>query len=57
LAITIQGSQAYLSLPPSCNGVSYSRQCSKAHIIAGESVRTKAMEAGIDESRGNLHHT
>jgi len=25
LAITYQGSQAYLSLPPSCQGVSYSK--------------------------------
>jgi len=43
LAIIEQGLQANLSLPPSCNGVSYSRQCSKAHIIAWDSVRMKAM--------------
>jgi len=43
LAIMGQGSQAYLSLPPSCRGVSQSRQCSKAHIIAWDSVRTNEM--------------
>jgi len=33
LAIIRQGSQAYLSLPPSCDGVSYSKAERQAHII------------------------
>jgi len=43
LAIIGQGLQAYLSLPPRCMGVSHSRQCIKAHIIAWDSVRTNEM--------------
>jgi hypothetical protein len=57
LAIIGQGSQAYLSLPAGCVAVSQSRQSIKAHVKAWDSVRTKAMEAAIGESRGNLHHT
>jgi len=43
LAIIGQGLQADLSLPSSCKGVSQSRQCIKAHIIAWDSVRTNEM--------------
>jgi hypothetical protein len=42
-AIMRQGSQAYLSLPPSCGGVSYSKQSSTAHITAQDSVRKNGM--------------
>jgi len=41
LAIIGQGSQADLSLPPSCEGVSYLKQNDKAHIRAWDAVRTK----------------
>jgi len=43
LAITGQGSQADLSLSPSCEGVSNYKQNNKAHIKAWVSVRTKTM--------------
>jgi len=43
LAITNQGSQANLSLPPSCTGVSYSKQCDITTSGSG-SVRTNEME-------------
>jgi len=43
LAIIGQGLQADLSLSPSCMGVSQSRQCIEAHIIAWDSVRTNEM--------------
>jgi len=43
LAIIGQGSQADLSLPPRCKGVSYLKQSDKAHIRARDSVRTNGM--------------
>jgi len=57
LAIIGQGSQAYLSLPPSCQGVSEqkARQIGSHHSLG---LREDERDgAGIDESRGKLHLT
>jgi len=43
LAISGQGSQAYLSLPPGCDGVSESKQNNTAHIKVRASVRTNGI--------------
>jgi len=38
-----QGLQAYLSLPPSCDGVSYSKAERQAHVKVWDSVRTNGI--------------
>jgi len=54
-AIMGQGSQAYLSLPPSCGGVSYSKAKQHgSHYSSG--IREEEWDGkGTDESRGNCH--
>jgi hypothetical protein len=56
IAIRGQGSQADLSLPPCCNGVSHSRQCNEAHIISLGFREDESDGTGIGEGRGNSHH-
>jgi len=50
-AIRGQGSQADLSLPPSCEGVSYSKQSSMAHIRVLDSARKNGLRRNRREPR------
>jgi len=57
LAITGQGSQAYLSLPPSCVGVSYSKAKQHGSDQSLGFREDERDDAEIGESRGKLHPT
>jgi len=57
LALKGQGSQAYLSLPPHCQGVSYSK-AKQLGPHQGFGIREDERDGpGIGESRGKIHLT
>jgi len=57
LAITRQGSQAYLSLPPSCVGVSYSKAKQQGLDHSSGFREDERDSAEIGESRGKRYLT